>query len=918
VLCFPENARAAREAEIAAQETKLAARRAGCRKALYLTDPAIDRNNIIRAKGDRAQGTCEWIKNNTRFQSWLRGDRRLLWIQGGPGKGKTMMSVYLTEYLEGHFAEEVALEEPKIASKTPETALKRSRSLAYYFCVGQEMERNNASAVLRGLLWQITGRHEDLLEHLVLYLDTPERGKAALSSEETLWFLLRELCRHATKRRLYCLVDGVDECDEDSMHWLVDKFVTLGRGTDFPNLCIIALSRPVTGLPRFNCITLDPDHDSQVSADVRIFVQSKVRVLSQNLCLDAGFETNVKNVLLAKSEGTFLWVGFVMGELLKKRTRSKVEEALENLPKGLPAFYGRMLQSIEPGDRSDSKELLTCVLAAFEPLPLEAFADILGCRSSANISAIQAVLDKIDNCAPMLQCRDITVDFVHQSAKDYLLRVQPDDDPILEGFRIRPEMAHFILARHCIRSLSRKTELRRYSFRNLLKHVKQLSNMTPRLLQTEPAFFGKHSNARDTWWNQYRSTLGKIPSVIPPRLHIACSTGLEAWAQAILLENERSGISTEAAIHEKCPAGWVVLDYAAVPLFKILLNTSPSSKYSARQLEHALDRAVTAQHKGAVRQLLNRGAKGSPFLLHATRFRNKAIAQLLLEQGADPNFQSHDGHTVLHSTINRGDLRSMKLLLAHGADPNISRSTSDLVRSGVVLHDVRDSALHAEATSGRHRIVQLLVDHGIDTNMRSAAGETAMHAVSSNHRYGYTKKLQLVRSLLAGGADIDARRRDGQTALHVAAGQRQNGVDTVRALCDSGADANIQDCLGETALHGAVRPHVNPLECSQIVQTLLRAGAAPNAQGHGGQTPLHVATEMESFASARVLLDHGAKVDVEDGDGDTALHIAVRCGFLDIENLTKLLFDGEDGDGQGCDADIVIPNTVSRKDIIAA
>jgi hypothetical protein len=70
---------------------------AACREALFLTDPRIDRNNIIRAKGARTSGTCSWIKRNPRFQSWLRGDKNLVWIRGGPGKGKTMMSVYLTE-----------------------------------------------------------------------------------------------------------------------------------------------------------------------------------------------------------------------------------------------------------------------------------------------------------------------------------------------------------------------------------------------------------------------------------------------------------------------------------------------------------------------------------------------------------------------------------------------------------------------------------------------------------------------------------------------------------------------------------------------------------------------------------------------------------------------------------------------------
>jgi hypothetical protein len=107
-----------------------------------------------------------------RFQSWLRGDSNLLWIRGGPGKGKTMMSVYLTEAI----------------------ASEKCRSLAYYFCIGQEMKQNNASAVLRGILWQITEHHPDLMQHVLPYFDPSERGSATISSEETLWILLAEIC----------------------------------------------------------------------------------------------------------------------------------------------------------------------------------------------------------------------------------------------------------------------------------------------------------------------------------------------------------------------------------------------------------------------------------------------------------------------------------------------------------------------------------------------------------------------------------------------------------------------------------------------------------------------------------------------------------------------------------------------------
>lgn len=71
-----------------------------CRRSLFLTNPEIDRQRLIDRKGERVPGTCEWILTDQTYQSWLRDDPGLLWICGCPGKGKTMMSIFITQTLE--------------------------------------------------------------------------------------------------------------------------------------------------------------------------------------------------------------------------------------------------------------------------------------------------------------------------------------------------------------------------------------------------------------------------------------------------------------------------------------------------------------------------------------------------------------------------------------------------------------------------------------------------------------------------------------------------------------------------------------------------------------------------------------------------------------------------------------------------
>jgi hypothetical protein len=113
----------------------------------------VDRDRIVRAKGSRTEGTCEWIWDDPRFQSWYLGSSRLLWVRGGPGKGKTMLSVFLSERF----------------------GLDDRYEFIYYFCSGQDEDWNKATSILRGLLWQLTEQCEELIQHLTPHFDPPSR-----------------------------------------------------------------------------------------------------------------------------------------------------------------------------------------------------------------------------------------------------------------------------------------------------------------------------------------------------------------------------------------------------------------------------------------------------------------------------------------------------------------------------------------------------------------------------------------------------------------------------------------------------------------------------------------------------------------------------------------------------------------------
>lgn len=809
-----------------------------------------------------------------------------------------MMSVYLTEVI----------------------VLEKTSSLAYYFCVGQETERNKACAVLRGLLWQITGQRPELLQYLAPYLDPPERSQATLSSEETLWRLFTDICRHAEMQRLYCLVDGVDECVDDSMHWLVDKFMSVTRSDDHRNLSLVVSSRPVAGLDDSVCITLDPDYQGQVSADVAIFVQSKVRELSKKLGLDEDFEANAASVLLEKSQGTFLWVGFVMAELLMKKTRSQVEKAMYGLPKGLPAVYARMLQSIEAEDRENSKRLLTCVALAFKPLYLEALADILDCQGSETISEEQATLDAIALCAPMLQLGGKTVEFVHLSAKDYLLRDEADQDLVLEDFRISFETANLYMARRCLQSLIEDTWLQYYAIMNWPKHAKRLDDLASDLVENEPTFFQRISPARDSWWRRYSINFPGLPKVAPPRLHMACFLGLKSWVLAIVSDELHSGKRLEDLLCKECPGGWLALNYAAETasedMVKLLLNFTPNGEFPPEQLVSALCRALLSQREEPVRLLLHLGANSNvknidrkSLLLSAVALKSKVMAQsplaqgadstviddsgvfalqaaynalpvgfnlhkgltlvkLLLEVGVNPNTRSRGGgHTLLNYAVFHGRPSVVEVFLKHGADPTLANAESRRAFSGLWKAGMKDSALHTAiaragaAEPGGFEMLRAMISSGLDINKRNHRQETVLHIATTCDGKDDDVKIALFEMLLHAGVDVNARRHDGKTALHITV-KGVNYLETTRTLCKHGADVNVADSLGDTALHLAVDLAYDPSTGDLKLMRLLHSyGANLGARNSRAETPLHIAAKTGYLRSTRTLVDCGASLD---------------------------------------------------------
>ncbi|KJE91761.1 muscle ankyrin repeat protein 3 [Capsaspora owczarzaki ATCC 30864] len=133
-------------------------------------------------------------------------------------------------------------------------------------------------------------------------------------------------------------------------------------------------------------------------------------------------------------------------------------------------------------------------------------------------------------------------------------------------------------------------------------------------------------------------------------------------------------------------------------------------------------------------------------------------------------------------------------------------------------------------------------------------------------------KCSMLQSQPSTVLDINSTFHDGITALHYASLHGHD--DIVEVLVKCGAAVNMRNAHGHTPLHFACQ-----YNHKVAVAKLLNASAKFNVKDRNGNTPLHFCAGNGHVECAELLLEKGASVNVPNKRGDTALHTASRWGF---------------------------------------
>lgn len=377
------------------------------------TDPRLDKKRIEQTKGGLLPDSYRWILDNDDFRRWRNDlDTNLLWIKGDPGKGKTMLLCGIVDELESTTAHD-----------------RHNSHLAYFFCQAADSRLNNATAVLRGLVYLLVEKQRALLPHVRKKYDHAgiqlfEDRNAWVALSEILANILRDSILHTT-----CLIiDALDECEADSLKLL--DFIVRNSSVSSRVKWIVSsrnwldieeqlkLVRQGVGL------SLELNAKS-VSVAVKTYIEQSVRQLVELKKYDRNTEDAVRNHLTSNAHNTFLWVALVC-ERLKKITRRKTIAELNEFPPGLNEFYDRMIAQVYGMEDQEDvylcKRILAMVAMAYRPLTLDELAPFIDLLDNG----AESLPEIIGICGSFLVMRQCTIYFVHQSAKDFLLTKELD------------------------------------------------------------------------------------------------------------------------------------------------------------------------------------------------------------------------------------------------------------------------------------------------------------------------------------------------------------------------------------------------------------------------------------------------------------------------------------------------------------
>ncbi|VUC31681.1 unnamed protein product [Clonostachys rosea] len=810
-------------------------------------------------------GTSIWLSQTDKYKTWIESaEHPSLWIKAVPGAGKSVMAASLTRHLQ--------------QTSEPGTPV-----LFFFF---RHIVRANRTprALVRDWLAQALPHSLSLQTALKTLSGSTSSHDAVPDS--ALWDCLRDGLASAFSRRVFCVVDALDEMeakeDDPFLGW-VNALGSSNLGT----VKLLMTGRPKQYLQswlRASSIVHLNLEEEKIHQDIQTFVK-------QSLCEPLAARQpaqleDLVNVISQRSGGLFLYARLMVDQILPTIERGEPLDA-EKMPMGLQDMYHTVLckQAQAPGIDTDMQVfLLGCVTHSFRPLRLRELAALLqeyiSNKNGTSPSLSDAKLLVKQACGPLLDILDDeTVQVLHHSMTEFLLGERSETlatnvsnappFPIISS-----DISHKCLAMISLSVLvgnwKSPLERARYAADYWAKHLQCISHIQdPDLIDSITSFCqdrdGYGSGPLKDWAQQ---TLGGAmircrSSCLGP-LSVAGYIGNIGWCKTLI----ESGCRTQPQPQPESepdrdtehqwpcvPLWWAVLGGSVAAVQYLLplteLERLKRDDYGMYCWTDDLVETAIAQGQVEILDLLLKAGCGPLGFLWK---RNIAETHLPAKKRV---------HRIRKAMKRYQDVRCLAVTLPY------------------LEKDVQAELLCIFAEQARPDAVECILDNTeVDAN-GVALGKTALYSACQALRLvspqkgadssrGYESVLsrdsiRCVELLLARGASIESRTTVPLTKQSISSDVTEFFEEKERlplhALVGSWYDGNSD-------------------VCEDIFNRLVDAGADLEARDGTGDTPLfclfprrHAQASIER--PLRFLLEKGADASARDADGSSLLHRAL-------------------------------------------
>ena len=731
--------------------------------------------------------TCQWLLYNSQYQDWLDTKNTLdapgfLWIKGKPGSGKSTLM--------------------KFAIQNARKTLAETVIITFFFNArGEDLEKSTLG-LYRSLLFQLLTAVPDLQIVLdghsaVSHVEEPRRWEqGALQS------LFEDAIQLLEQRRLICFIDALDECDEDQIREMVDfleGLVSKFSGIHF-RVCLASRHYPHISISDGIQLTLD-DLEGHVQ-DITKYLNDKLKVgpVKQSKPL--------KEEILSRASGIFLWVVLVVQILKKDYDHGRLQnhtlqKRLQDIPDGLDELFEDILMK----DRENMEELLLClqwILYAKRPLKQEEL--YCAVTSGTNLEAMTALSDEsiakqeMDKAilswskglAETTKLKAKTVQFIHESVRDFLLKesglsrlksslvsdrsqerlkrccytyMLVDTSKYLPPANKLP-VASSEEARNLRILVSEKFPFLEYAVRYVFYHADSAGCQDVSQRNFMKTFALKRWIMVDNVFEKYhvrRHTLSaSMLYIVAEKCFVSLvrtQLELEPYPIAALerIEIERHPTAFAAAL-----ANVNVNE----DIIRALLIHNAHVAHEHEELHNAQRDSDCSCYHAAIEKITKyrpslASRRGQTLLHWAASEGHEAVVRLLLEKDrVNPNFKDNDGCTPLFRAASNGHETVVRLLLAENkVNPNFKDNNDQ-------------TPLIKAAINGHEAVVRLLLaKNGVNLNFKDTRGCTALWWAALNGHEAVVKLL-----IAKDGVNPDSRNNGGCTPLFCAASNRHEAV----------------------------------------------------------------------------------------------------------------------------------------------